>query len=97
MDRRCRWPISGCGVGNIVARVRKPDTIRRSLTSSALTLALDLYFTALRNGCRREKGHLNCIAVSSALPPRKPSAKAVPPRFFLASTYVRREEHDAGS
>jgi len=38
-----------------VARVRKLDTIRQSLTSSALRLALDLYCTALRNVAAEKK------------------------------------------
>jgi hypothetical protein len=45
----------GAGVGNIVAQVRRLDTIRQSLTSSALTLALDLSCTALRDGLPQRK------------------------------------------
>ena len=43
---RCRWPISRRAAPAIrVARVRELENIRNFLTSSALTLVIDLFFT----------------------------------------------------
>ncbi len=85
-------------VGDTVARVRELDTIRQFLTSSAITLTMDLFFGVIFLAALFIYSPMLALIVAASLPIYAPISLSVTPLFReRLNERFRRADNQASS